>query len=52
MRDLITLEWSESNLACFVVETGYNYYIISISLNIITKKILDVVNTQRRNAIK
>lgn len=51
MRDLITLEWSESNLACFVVETWHNYDIIT-SLNIITEKILDIVNMERRNTIK
>lgn len=51
MRDLITLEWSESNLACFVVETWYNYYIIA-SLNIITETILDNGNMEEEMPLK
>lgn len=47
MCDLITLEWSGSNLARFVVATQSNYNTIR-SLNIITKKILDIVNMEKR----
>lgn len=51
MGDLITLEWSESNLARFVVETWCNYDIIT-SLSITTKKILNDVNIERGNTVK
>lgn len=45
MHGLISLEWSESNLVCFVVEKQSNYYTIT-SLNIITRKILDIVELE------
>lgn len=49
MHDLISLEWSESNLVGFVVETPSNYYTIT-SLNSITRKILDIADLEEKKA--